>query len=167
MVNFPLNCCCEVSGDQSDIWRGRDGERVGRGWAVEYYEVAAVDGGGDGLSTGFRSFAAGSGEPGLIVGIEVAKHQGISIGGEQGGEGVFGEGVSWAAGCGRDVNVEDVEWGAPDGDGDPLDLEVTVGGVGGESGKGDGVVDEEGETAPCVSLAVFSDKVVALEGWDG
>ena len=65
------------------------------------------------------------------------------------------------------VYVQDIEWGASDGDGYSLDLEVLVGGVGGESSEADGVVDEEGETAPCVSKAVFPDEVVAVEGWDG
>ena len=55
--------------------------------------------------------------------------------------------MSWAAGWGGDVYVQDIEWGASDGDGYALDLEVLVGGVGGESSEADGVVDEEGETA--------------------
>ena len=75
--------------------------------------------------------------------------------------------MAWAAGCGRDIDIEDIEWGASDGDGDSLDFKVSVVGVGGEPNKADGVMDQKCETAPSVALAVFADEVVAFEGWDG
>ena len=75
--------------------------------------------------------------------------------------------MSWAAGCGGDIDIEDIERGVSDGDSYTLDFEVAVGGVSGKSGEVDGVVDEEGKTAPRVPLAVFADEVIAFEGWDG
>ena len=62
---------------------------MGGGGAIEDDEVAAVDGGGDGFPPGGCSIAAGSGEPGLVVGVQVTKHQGISVGGKQRGQGVL------------------------------------------------------------------------------
>ena len=75
------------------------------------------------------------------MGVEVTQHQRVRVEGEEGGECVLRKGVTWAAGCRREVEVENVEGRVPDSDGDAVHLQELVAGVYGELGVGDGVVD--------------------------
>ena len=115
---------------------------MGGDGVVQDDEVAAIDGIGDGFPSGGRSVTTGSRKPGLVVGIEVPEHQCVGLRGEKGGKRVLREGVTRAAGGGRDVEVEDVELGVPDCYGDSLDFDELVVGFGGEVCEADGVVDQ-------------------------
>ena len=73
--------------------------------------------------------------------------------------------MSWAAGGGGNVDVEDVELGTSYSDGDALDFYERVVGVGWEVSESYGVVDEESKAPTCVSLAVCTDEIISSEGW--
>ena len=71
------------------------------------------------------------------------------------------------AGCGRDIDIEDVDWRTANCDGDALYFKKIVVGFGGEVSETDGVMYQEGQSTTRITEAVFADKVVTFEGWDG
>ena len=102
------------------------------------------------------------------MGIEVPQEESIILGGEEIIEG--GGEIGRAGGDGRNVNVENGEWGVVDGG---SDCEVLGGcvvgkeGVGVDGGEMDGIMNEDDQTAPARGArAVTADSEEIVERFE-
>ena len=76
--------------------------------------------------------------------------------------------MAGAAGAWGDVYVYYIDWRTADGGRDALDFEEgVILGVGGQIDEGDRLMNEQGQSSPCVAGSVLSHEGVVGEGGDG